>query len=331
MADIFDNKANIQMLLQGAQMLSNTIQQRAQLELQRQEFQQKRQEFTDTMKLQQQKMDLEKEIEGMKLDQAKQAQAQKEAEFEVSQDLLERKFGADQVQDAKKNALEVAKLTGKIQTPVQVTADIKARSDQVSGEATNVDSLEITLPGQARPIAINPGRYKGLNVSQVNDMVMKEGGVDFKEAIMTANPELRKLLGDSANSKLILDGFKNLQLKAINEDPEVQRLRKLSATGPAPIETPPAAGVSPLSRALGATALANKGIDNTQFQARAAAINSLKPQQVDVDLNSLVKDFRDATRGLTPAQLLSASAPIVSQLGTPELRRKFVIAYKQSK
>jgi hypothetical protein len=331
MADIFDNKANIQMLLQGTQMYSNAVQQRAELELRKQQFEENKRQFLETQKLQQQKMDLESEIEGLKLDQAKQVQAQKEAEYATTQDYLERKFGADQMQDAKKNALEEAKLTGKIQTPVQVTADIKARSDQVSGEATNVDSLEITLPGQARPIVINPGRYKGLNVSQVNDMVMKEGGVDFKEAIMTANPELRKLLGDSANSKLILDGFKNLQLKAINEDPEIQRLRKLSATGPAPLETPPAAGVSPLSRALGATALANKGIDNTQFQARAAAIQKLKPQQVDVDLDALVKDFRAATRGLTPAQLLSASAPIVSQLGTPELRRKFVIAYKQSK
>lgn len=331
MADIFDNKANIQMLLQGAQMYSNAVQQRAQLELQRQSFEQKRAEFTDTMKLQQQKMQLEGEIETMKLDQAKQVQAEREAEFATTQDYLERKFGADQLQDAQKNALEESKLSGKIQTPVQIVADIKARSDQVSGEATNVKELEITIPGQVRPLVINPGRYKGLNITQVSEMVMKEGGVDFKEALITANPELRKLLGDSANAKLILDGFRDLQLKAIDTDPEVLRLRRLSRSGPAPVAPLPSASVSPLSRALGGAALSNAALDNTQLQSRAAALKNLKPQQVDIDLNLLAQDFRGATRNLTAAQMLSASAPIINQLGTPELRRKFIIALKQRK
>jgi vacuolar-type H+-ATPase subunit I/STV1 len=341
MADIFDNKANIQMLLQGAQMLSNTIQQRAELELRKQQFEENKRQYEENLKLTREKNEMERDIETMRIDQAKAKLAEDQAQFDIEQRAKATQEGIKNSQEDQKIKIDLLKATGKLGTPTDALNEMHKIEEIESQNATQVDKLEIMMPGAAAPNVINvPGRFKGMSSTKLEEMVSREGTLSIAQALTMANPDLKNLLGEDGNVKTILNVFREKQLEAIHKNPRYQQLEKQILSGPAATDLerfgfnpdgsskPLAAAVDPRTAPQALIGAANR---STEFEVRAANIKKMEPAAQEGAVTSLAEMFRGSILGLTREQLSSALAPILNQLGTPELGRKFMIQLHKGK
>lgn len=208
--------------------------------------------------------------------------------------------------------------------PSTMLNDIRALENMVAQEASNVD--EINVGGVNMPV---PPMLRGVTTQKLEEMFTPNQITDLKSSIQTlamrSMPELRQFTDNDANLKKVADALKTRQLKAISENPQIQKMRA-ALLGPSPAtqagEASVSGGKGDAASALGAAPPPSAKIDMADAVNEMTRLSAVA--ESDADLASLAKQFAEASRGKNEEETFALMAPILTELTKRGKRAAFL-------